>query len=230
VIPLLQRRFRLVLIDNRGSGLSATAERDFSVADMAGDVMAVLDRSEIARAHVLGASLGGMIAQEMAIRQPGRIDRLVLACSTPGWPFGYPMPQAAWQRMTAAAALPVEAAQRILVENALSPDTVDNQPALVERIVSSQRAGLADPVAWRALARAGAGYSGGNRPSLISASTLVIYGDADTVVDPRNSKLLAGQIPDARLVVFPGLGHLFFWEDPATFADVVTSFLAGDPV
>jgi 3-oxoadipate enol-lactonase len=225
VVPALRRRFRLVLIDNRGSGRSTTADLDFSVADMAQDVTAVLDSSGIARTHVLGASLGGMVAQELAIGQPTRVDRLVLACTTPGWPFGYPMPPASLQRMTSAASMSVEEAQRSLVENALSPGTMDKHPELVERIVGNQRGRLADPAAWRALVRAGAGYSGGTRQSLIRSPTLIMYGDADTVVNPRNSKLLAEQIPDAQLIAFPGLGHLFFWEEPGKFASAVMSFL-----
>ena len=55
-----------------------------------------------------------------------------------------------------------------------------------------------------------------------------MHGDADTVVDPRNARLLAERIPGARLVIFPGLGHLLFWEDPDGFADAVTSFLLAD--
>jgi 3-oxoadipate enol-lactonase len=225
VISALRRRFRLVLIDNRGSGRSTTADRKFTVADMAMDVTAVLDRSQIAHAHVLGASLGGMVAQELAIRFPQRVDRLVLACTTPGWPYGYPMPRASVRRMTEAASLPVEVAQRSLVENALAPDTLETHPELVERIVRNQKAKSGDPASWKALANAGATYSGGTRQSLIQAPTLIMYGDADEVVDPRNSKLLASRIPSSQVVVFPGLGHLFFWEKPAQFAKAVTSFL-----
>jgi pimeloyl-ACP methyl ester carboxylesterase len=192
---------------------------------MAVDVTAVLDRSRISRAHVLGASLGGMVAQELAIRFPQRVDRLVLACTTPGWPYGYPMPRASVQRMTEAASLPAEVAQRTLVENALAPGTLETHPELVERIVRNQKARSGDPASWKALANAGATYSGGTRQSLIGALTLIMYGDADAVVDPRNSKLLSGRIPSSQVVVFPGLGHLFFWEKPAQFAKAVTSFL-----
>jgi 3-oxoadipate enol-lactonase len=225
VTSALGRRFRLVLIDNRGSGRSTTADRKFTVADLAADVAAVLDSSRIARAHVLGASLGGMVAQELAIRYPQRVGRLVLACTTPGWPSGYPMPRASVQRMTTAASLPVQAAQRSLVENALAPGTLSEHPELVERIVRNQKADSGDSASWQALASAGASYSGGTRQSLIRAPTLIMYGDADAVVDPRNSKLLADRIPGARVVAFPGLGHLFFWEEPARFAKAVTSFL-----
>lgn len=225
VTSALGHRFRLVLIDNRGSGRSTTADRKFTVGDMAADVAAVLDRSRIAQAHILGASLGGMVAQELAIRHPQRVDRLVLACTTPGWPSGYPMPRASVRRMTAAASLPVQVAQRSLVENALSPDTLKEHPRLVDRIVRNQEASTGDPASWQALASAGATYSGGTRQSRIHAPTLIMYGDADAVVDPRNSKLLADRIADSQVVVFPGLGHLFFWEDPAQFTKAVTSFL-----
>jgi pimeloyl-ACP methyl ester carboxylesterase len=225
VIPALRRRFRLILIDNRGSGRSTTPDRSFTVADMAADVMAVLDCSRVAHAHVLGVSLGGMVAQEVAIRHPERVDRLILACTTPGWPSGYPMPRGSLQRMTEAASLPADLAQRSLVENALAPGTVKNYPELVERIIRNQRARPADPVSWRALANAGATYCGGTRQTLIRAATLIMYGDADLVVDPRNSKLLSSRIPASQIVVFPGLGHLFFWEKPSLFTKAVSAFL-----
>jgi pimeloyl-ACP methyl ester carboxylesterase len=64
-----------------------------------------------------------------------------------------------------------------------------------------------------------------HRPVHIGAPTLILHGDADTVVDPRNGRLLAARIPDARLVTFPDLGHLLFWEDPDAFTDAVSSFL-----
>lgn len=76
-----------------------------------------------------------------------------------------------------------------------------------------------------AQALAGARYAGRLHDRRIQARTLVVHGSADMVVDPRNAKLLAGRIAGARLITFPGLGHLLFWEDPAGFTAVVTSFL-----
>lgn len=134
----LRRRFRLALVDNRGSGRTA-ASGSFSVADMAGDALAVLDNAGIGVAHVLGASLGGMIAQELAIRHPERVSRLILACTTPGWPFAYPMPLPSVRLIAASQRLPPDEAVRRHVENALSATTVANRPELVQRIIDCQR-------------------------------------------------------------------------------------------
>ena len=91
------------------------------------------------------------------------------------------------------------------------------------------KAVLAKPrVAWVELPQAVAGSRYAGRPlARIRARTLVLHGGADAVVDPRNGRLLAARIPGARLVTFPGLGHLLFWEDPDGFAAAVASFLLG---
>jgi len=231
VAPLLKRRFRLILVDNRGTGRSDLPTDSLTVRDMARDVVAVLDAARIGRAHVAGASLGGMIAQEVAEEYPDRVDRLVLACTTPGWPWAYPMPAGSSQLMLTTHTLPRDVALRRHVENALSPETVAHRRDLVERLIAHQQARPGDPIAWAAQATAGARYVGQLRQSGIQARTLVLHGSADRVVDPRNARLLADRIPCARLEILPGLGHLFFWEDPRAFATAVTSFLlepAGD--
>jgi 3-oxoadipate enol-lactonase len=225
VLGRLGRRFRLVLMDNRGSGRSDRPADTFAVADMVGDVVAVLDAAGIRRAHVLGASLGGMVAQELAITHPERVDGLVLASTTPGWPFAYPMPAATVRLIAATADMTADAAVRRHSENTLSARTVRHRPELVDRLVRLQGYGPADAGILRAQARAGARYAGCLRQARIRARTLIVHGDADTVVDPRNARLLAERIPGAQLVTFPGLGHLLFWEDPDGFAAAVASFL-----
>lgn len=226
---LLRRRFRLVLLDNRGCGRSDRPAGWFTVADMAGDVVAVLDAAGIRRAHVLGASLGGLVAQELAIRYPERVDGLVLACTTPGWPFAYPMPAPSVRLIMATARMPAEAARRRHMENALSARTVREQPDLVDRFLEREGSRPADPGTLSAQAAAGARYAGRLRQARIRARTLVLHGGADTVVDPRNGRLLAGRIRGAQLRIFPELGHLLFWEDPDGFAAAVTSFLQNRP-
>jgi pimeloyl-ACP methyl ester carboxylesterase len=225
VVRTLRRRFRLVLVDNRGTGRSDRPGGSFTVADMAGDVAAVLDAARIGRAHVLGASLGGMVAQELAIKRPERVGGLVLACTAPGWPLAYPMPAASIRLITSTRRTPPEAARRRYIENTLSARTVERNPGLVERLMDVQGVRPPGQKVLSAQAMAGARYAGQLGQRRIRARTLVLHGGADTVVDPRNGKLLASRIAGARLVTFPGLGHLLFWEDPGGFAAAVTSFL-----
>lgn len=227
-IGRLRRHFRLILVDNRGSGDSDPSNDRFTVADMARDVVAVLDHAGIERAHLLGLSLGGMIAQEVAATYPERVDGLVLAATTPGWPVGYPMPAASMALLADQRPVAPDVAVRRQVVNALSARTVTEQPALVDRLVAHVLARPTARTSWVAQAAAGARYAGARLHSRIRARTLVLQGDADSVVDPRNAHLLADRIPNARLVMFPGRGHLFLWEDPDGFVEAVTSFLLAE--
>lgn len=221
----LRRHFRLVLVDNRGSGRSDLPSGSFGVADMAGDVLAVLDRAGIRRAHVMGVSLGGMVAQELAVDHPQRVDGLVPVSTTPGWPFSYLMPAPTVRLIAATGSMPREVALRRHSENALSARTIQLQPEVVDRLVDLQRSRQADPKAWSAQAAARARYAGRLRQAHIRARTLVLQGAADTVVDPGNARLLANGIPDAQLMIFPKLGHLLCWQDPDGFAAAVIWFL-----
>ena len=225
ILPRLQRHFRLVLIDNRGSGASDPASVPFDVAQMARDVVAVLDHAGVGKAHLLGISLGGMIAQEVAAGHPERVDALVLAATTPGFPHGYPIPAESLSLFATSPFLSPEAKRRRHVENALSAATARNRPELVEHLIGHVSARPTRPETASAQAAAGARFVSRYGPQAISARTLILHGDADTVVDPRNGRLLASRIPYAELRVFPGLGHLLFWEDPDAFVEAVTSFL-----
>ncbi len=155
-----RRPFRLILVDNRGSGHSDPPPGRFTVADMARDVVAVLDAARVSRGHVLGVSLGGMIAQEVAIEYPARVDALVLGCTTPGWPFAYPMPSGSIALMSATRRLPPDVALRRQLENALSPSTVERRPELVDRLVTHLQGHRGDPLSWQAQMSAGARYAG----------------------------------------------------------------------
>ena len=225
VLRKLRRHFRLVLVDNRGSGRSDLPNDSFEVADMAGDVVAVLDGAGVRRAHMMGVSLGGMVAQDLAVAFPERVDGLVLVSTTPGWPFAYPMPAVSVRLFAATGSMTREVALRRHSENALSACTIQRRPEVVDRLVELQRSRPADPRALSAQAAAGARYAGQLRQTRIRARTLVLLGAEDSVVDPGNGKLLADRIPGAQLMIFPELGHLLFWQDPDGFADAVISFL-----
>jgi 3-oxoadipate enol-lactonase len=132
-------------------------------------------------------------------------------------------------RLWSSRRLPGEVLARRHIENALAPRTVRTRPDLVEELVARQLALSPDVDGWKAQAGAGARYAGYGRQHRIRARTLVVHGAADSVVDPRNARLLARGIPDAQLVTLSEAGHLLFWEQPQRFAGVVGDFLADGP-
>ena len=228
VVEAFAERFLVVSFDNRGIGNSDAPRGPYSARVMAEDAVCVLDAAGIERTHVVGTSLGGMIAQELVLGWPERVDRLVLACTTPGGPRAFPMPAPTIRLMAKAPFMSRDVALRRFVENALADDTVARRLELVGRIVAHRFASPPDPAAWQAQAAAGMSFDAFDRLGEIRAPTLVVTGTADIVVDPRNSQLLAERIPDARLELVEGTGHLFFWEEPERFLRVVSEFLAGD--
>jgi len=225
VLGRLRRRFRLVVVNNRGVGGSDSPADWYTVATMVADVVSVLDAEDIGTAHVLGVSLGGMVAQELAMTHPDRVDRLVLVSTTPGWPLTYPLPAPSGRLMALAPVLPRETALRRQVANMMSPHSIAERPHLVDRMLDYRRTRGHDPRSSRRQMVAGAVYLGGLRQHRIRAETLVLHGTADTVADPRNAEVLTERIPGAEQVIFPDAGHLLFWEHPDQFANVVTNFL-----
>lgn len=219
VVPALAERRRVLFFDNRGIGESDKPAGPYTARQMADDALQVLDEAGVDRADVLGASLGGMIAQELAVAAPDRVGRLVLCCTHPGVPHGLPMPEVTVRLFQEAASLEPDVALRRFVANALGPDASE---ALVDELTARRLANPPDPDGWQAQAAAGATFLGVDG---IDKPTLLVTGTADNVIDPGNSDLLAERIPSARVERLDGLGHLFFWEEPDRFVRIVEEFL-----
>jgi 3-oxoadipate enol-lactonase len=224
---LLADDFRVVLIDNRGVGESDAPAGPYSVAAMAADVAAVLDAAGIERAHVLGVSLGGFIAQEVALTYPERVRRLVLCSTSPGGAAAFPMPERGRDAFRRFPAMEREAGLRMMVENSLGDHGVRERPELVDEIYA-YRLGHAPAVeAWQAQYAASAAWDGAERVGRITAPTLVIHANMDTVIDYRNGELLAERIPGARIERVTDRGHLVLWEEGDRLVLVVREFLRG---
>lgn len=221
---LLAEDFRVVAYDNRGIGESDVPPGPYSTEEMAGDALSVLDAAGIDRAHVVGTSLGGMVAQELVLAAPERVDHLVLACTTPGGST-FPIPQRTLDLVARFPTLPPEEAYRLGVENALADETVAERPDLVDEIFAYRLAHPPDMAGWQAQAAASLGFDAISRLGQVRAPTLVMHGTGDHVVDVRNAPLLAEVIPGAQLELYDERGHLFFWEEPERVARALREFL-----
>jgi 3-oxoadipate enol-lactonase len=219
-IPALSRHFRTITFDVRG-------ERDLKggVSDLVADVVALLDHLRIRKAHVLGTSLGGFVAQELAIKRPDLVDRLVLVCTSYG--RGGPQTMSPWalSDMIGLPSLSVERAVRRGLETATSEAYRARRPEEFEQIVRWRLADSPSLSAYYEQMRAGARFDASREVGSITSPTLVIHGAEDRYVPVANAAALAEAIPDAKLRVLDNAGHLVFIE---RFADVnreVVTFL-----
>jgi pimeloyl-ACP methyl ester carboxylesterase len=222
---LLAVELHVLLFDNRGVGESDFPPGPYAVSEMAADAVAVLDAAGVERAHVLGVSLGGFIAQELALSHPGRVERLVLCSTSPGGPNQHPMPAAGVEAFGRFPTLEREAGLRLMVENSLGERALQERPELVEEIYAYRLACAPPIAAWQAQLHAAITFDVYDRLPEIAAPTLVLHGGADTVIDTRNGELLAARIPGAQLHVVPDRGHLLLLEEAELLARVVIDFL-----
>jgi 3-oxoadipate enol-lactonase len=226
VADRLARRFRVITVDNRGIGASDVPHGPYSAQVMAADVLAVLDHAGVDSASVVGTSLGGMVAQELALARPDRVDRLVLVATIPGGRLTAPMPLKTAYLLAWAPLLASELRLRGFVRHALGPRTLRRRPEVAERLLAHKRAHPQSEPAWRAQASAGVLFDPAGRQRRLTQPTLILQGTADQVVNPANAELLADLIPDARLRYFEEAGHLLYWDEPRRFVRAVTGFLS----
>jgi 3-oxoadipate enol-lactonase len=226
-VPAFAAHFRVIAFDNRGSGESDTPPGPYATAGMADDAVALLSFLGVERAHVLGVSLGGMIAQEVALRHPGCVERLVLACTAPGGEVSErPTPEA----LAAFVRTPEgdrEADLRRTIPYLYSVRFRREHPGEIESFIARRLSAPSSPEGYAAQLAAAVGHSAGDRLRGIRAPTLVIAGTADRLVPPVNSSRIAERIPGAKLVLLPGAPHRLFAENAEAFNREVVEFLTG---
>jgi len=222
----LERDFERVLYDHRGIGRSGPLKGDVTTADLARDARALLDALEIERAHVFGFSMGGMVAQELALAAPQRVQSLMLASTSAGGAQSKPTGGEVVQALTAAV---------------LSGDRERVMGTAFGLVVSAPYA--ADPGNWEtfaAVARqstpsigvlmeqqaAVVAHDAYGRLRGLHVPTLVIHGKADQMLSPINGDLIASLIAGARLELFDDVGHLVYWEQPERVAELIREHAA----
>jgi pimeloyl-ACP methyl ester carboxylesterase len=223
LVPELETSYRVIRYDGRGIGRSDVPPGPYSIERMADDAVAVLHAAGLERAHVLGVSLGGIVAQEVALRHPDAVTSLLLGCTHPGgsetvWPAPEVM-----QVLKERATMPFDQAVLAAVQYAYS-ENVD--PRVIEQDMKRRLDLPTAPEGYQGQLLGGLGYQG-TLPRLkgLTVPALVFTGDADQMVPPENSTTLADAIPDSTLVTIQGVGHVLFTERPAEVARAIRDFL-----
>lgn len=223
-IPWLSQHYTAIAFDNRGTGRSDVPDGAYSIAQMAADAAAVLTASGFDSAHVVGASLGGMIAQRFALTYPQRLRSLVLVCTTPGGPNAV-SPSA---EVTAALVQGGEDPATVYRRNAwflYSADTRDNHPERIEEDLMARGRIPTQPQGYFGQLQAVMGHDVWDGLSTIAAPTLVVHGDADILIPPENGKRIAARIPGAELRLIPGAGHMLQADAGDAVREAFLSFL-----
>ena len=225
---VLAPHFRVIAIDNRGVGRSSTPLPPYTTRQMAEDALAVLRAARVDSAHVFGVSLGGMIAQELALLAPARVRRLVLGCTRASRSAGASMSLSAMAAFAVAGALTPDLAMARIAPFILSSDFIKTRPEVLE---AWQRTALDDPPRRLGMCgqiAAALTHDSRQRLSRIRHSTLVLTGDADRLISPECSRFLQRAVPGAELEVLPGAGHEFPVEAPEATTRALRRFLLNE--
>lgn len=219
------RRHRLVLVDNRDAGESDEASGPYGLGEMAGDALAVVDHLGIERFHVVGASMGGAIAQHLALQAPTRVASLVLAST---WGRTDPFLAAVfrgWRVMVER--LAPEAFLAAQSPWAFTARYFQEPPAELAKWQAEQagRAPLKSVAAYQRQVDACLAHDILGMFMLLRTPALVVVGEEDILTPPRYARALAASLPRGEVVLVPGSGHACFLETPKAFGERVLRFL-----
>jgi pimeloyl-ACP methyl ester carboxylesterase len=227
--PFLSRiepHFDTTIFDHRGIGRSGPVTAPFTIADLADDAVALLDVMGIDQAHVMGISMGGMAAQELALRHPERVRTLVLGCTTAGGPDSTPTDPAVVARlgellMSGRIGEVFAEGLKFNVSAEFAAD--DGNIEAFRRIATELPMEL--PI-MLAQFQAVTGHDTSARLGDIAAPTLILHGSEDRILPVANAHHIARLMPGAQLEIFDGVGHLFWWERPEPSAELVREHAA----
>ncbi|MGK5095318.1 alpha/beta hydrolase [Deltaproteobacteria bacterium TL4] len=218
----LSQHYQLILFDNRGSGRSESSPGPYRVKQFAHDTLNLMDSLRIERAHILGISLGGMIAQDLALEAPERVNKLILGCTSSGLLRNVMVSSGLVFGLLKYLVSPEMNYYHLLNYLTFSRDTRD------VGVREAIKAGFIAPASGKdQLKQLGAVFNFNSYGHLknITSPTLVIVGTKDMLISPKHSELLAKNIPNAKLVQLKGMSHAFFVDAPDKFYKEVVSFL-----
>ncbi len=225
--PEFARHFRTLMFDNRGAGRTDKPEEPYTMRQLAADTAGLMNVLQIRRAAVMGVSMGGMIAQELAINYPERLSCLILACTHFGGK-GAMQPAPEMQAAMAAGSAATSEQRQLQLKAAFSDETLGRRPEVVEKVNQIRAIHPMPPFALKRRMQALAGHDTAERLASLAIPTMVLTGREDNLVARGNAQMIAERIPNAELKELPG-GHIFFLEHPELSNPLVIDFIKAHP-
>jgi pimeloyl-ACP methyl ester carboxylesterase len=231
ILPLLPG-FKCIYFDNRGAGSSDSPPDGYTIPQMAEDASNLLKALGIGQAKVFGVSMGGMIAQELTIRHPEQVERVVLGCTTPGGPLAVRPPDEMVDQLIAALDLAtaesVDPALDLIMPLLFPPDFIAAHPELRQFMTAGLKVGAPPPRETLERTRAGVmDFDASDRLAQIQCPVLIVHGDKDVLTPPENVALMKSKIPQAEIVMVPNAGHSFAAADPIGIHKTIVDWLKG---
>jgi 3-oxoadipate enol-lactonase len=224
----LQKQFTTIRFSNRGTGATDKPSGGFTVPQMAEDAAGLMETIGLPQAHVFGISMGGMIAQELVLKHPNKVQGLVLGCTNCGPAHSVSIPAQTLTKFGQIMQLPVE--ERIQRFWGITPEFIEERADFLTRIMEL---GMATPTPMETFGmqfNAVQSFDTYGRLPDVRSPTLILHGDRDVLVPVENVEVLHERITGSRLRIVQGTGHCFFWEEPEEVVGEVVGFLSGVPV
>jgi pimeloyl-ACP methyl ester carboxylesterase len=218
----------VITFDNRGVGETTVPSERFSIAEMAADTVGLMDALEIDSAHVFGVSMGGLIAQTLALDHPDRVEKVVLGCTTHGGRHAVQPEKEVMQLLAKASdpSIPAEESVRMRLPTILAERFIREEPERLEEFVRVSVQHWPTPEGAAGQMGALSVFNVKKRLGEIRCPVLVITGVEDRMMPAENSRLLAEAIEGAELYLVEGAGHSFFFEKPDEVNRVLIEFLS----
>jgi pimeloyl-ACP methyl ester carboxylesterase len=225
LIDALSKHFKTIIFDNRGAGRTDKPDIDYTIQMMADDTVGLMSVLNVERAHILGLSMGGMIAQELVLNHSEKVDKLILAGTHCGGSRSiFP---------------PVEITDFLAGKTTKTPEEwiekempllypeefIKNNPEYIEK---KKKGYLENPLSDNSRKRnvlAAGRFNAGRRLKKINVPTLVLHGKQDRLIPYKNAETLATNIPGARIQLFDNLGHDLFSPEPERVNKIIIDFL-----
>jgi 3-oxoadipate enol-lactonase len=221
--------FKCIYFDNRGTGLSDKPDGIYTIESMADDASNLLQTLGIAKAKVFGVSMGGMIAQELTLRHPDQVSKVVLGCTMAGGPTAKMASPEILDRLLTANKLMATDPEKgfdLLLPAIMPPEFVAQHPEIKQMMIAGTK--MLPPTPPETVDRAMAGiqqFNAYDRLGQIKCPVLIVHGDKDVLVLPENANLIKSKIPQAELYIIPGAGHAFQAADPVGIHQKIVEWL-----